>query len=99
METIRGKENAVGVSKMVSITLNGEVLTMTNELLAEISLLKEKNTRLEKERDAAVADLKEYCDCDVCKNNNDECLNNGLCKECSVGKSTRLYWEWRGLQE
>lgn len=55
--------------------------------------------QLVKERDAAVADLKEYCDCDVCKNNNDECLNSGLCKECSVGKSTRHHWEWRGVQK
>lgn len=55
--------------------------------------------QLVKERDTAIADLKIFLDCDVCKNNNDECLNNGLCKECSVGKSTRKHWEWRGIQE
>lgn len=55
--------------------------------------------RLVRERDAAIKDLKQFLDCDVCKNNNDECLNNGLCKECSVGKSTRKHWEWRGVQE
>ena len=75
---------------------------MSEELLAEISLLKEKLAKAEKERDAAIADLREYCYpvCDYCKYNDDEHLNNGYCKACSVqGKTTRFGWEWRGIQE
>ena len=42
---------------------------MSEELLAEISLLKDKLAKAEKERDAAIADLREYCYpvCDYCK--------------------------------
>ena len=53
--------------------------------------------RITAERDKAIEDLKECSYCDYCKNYNDECLNNGLCKECSVGKTSRVYWEWRGI--
>lgn len=55
--------------------------------------------QLEKERDAAIRDMREYLDCGVCKYNTDEYLENGWCRECSVGKSTREHWEWRGVDE
>lgn len=50
--------------------------------------------QLVKERDAAVKDLKEWCDelcyCEVCK-------HNGKCSKefCKFANN----WEWRGVQE
>lgn len=73
--------------------------SLANKRAEDYREMRRQRDKAIKERDAAIADLKEYCDCDVCKNNNDECLNNGLCKKCSVGKSTRHYWEWRGVKE
>ena len=73
-----------------------------SSILVEKTTIKEAINaikRLIKERDAASTDLKEFVDCDMCKNNTDECLNSGFCKECSVGKSTRDSWEWRGIPE
>ena len=66
---------------------------MTNELLAEISLLKEKIARLEKERDAAVEDLKlsTLRGISVCR----LCKNIKLCDDVNFS----CKWEWRGVQD
>lgn len=74
---------------------------MTNELLAEISLLKEKVARLEKERDAAVEDMTLISDehlpiCYICKNGKDYPMN-GKCRECYLGSENNF--EWRGVQD
>lgn len=64
-----------------------------------ISQLRRENIQLRAMLDAAIADLKSSLDCDVCKYNTDEFLNNGYCRKCSVGKTTRKGWEWRGIQD
>lgn len=68
---------------------------------AEIVQLSEKCQRLEKERDAAVADLKtvsEYFgDCVVCKlYQNGKCSSDEYRIMCSKNNSK---WEWRGIDE
>lgn len=62
---------------------------MTEELLAEISILKEKLKTVEAERNAAIKDLRSISSCPTCKafheNLNEQCMN------CSISDSK---WEW-----
>lgn len=66
---------------------------MTNELLAEISLLKEKLAIAEKERDAAIEEIPRSCD--NCKYDN--CVV-GIGSSCVGCDSNYSHWKWRGIQ-
>ena len=56
--------------------------------------------RLQRERDAAIADLKEDASCDYCKHANPECKEYWNIGE--MGLSNLCHgdnWEWRGLHD
>ena len=75
--------------------------------VANIQLLEERLAQVERERDAAVRELKLGEDCDNCKHRN-ECKRDGfgykkctecgecLCSKCEGGESQ---YEWRGVCE
>lgn len=65
---------------------------MTLEWLAELALLKEQNAQLVKERDAAIADAKEFGGCRSCVHHDEfgDCIGALLSNDC---------WEWRGVQD
>lgn len=55
--------------------------------------------QLVKERDAAIADLKEYASCDYCKHSNAECEEYWNIGECGLhGLCSGEKFEWRGVQ-
>lgn len=58
---------------------------------AEIVPLSDKCQRLQRERDAAVADLKEAMPCRACKH----LAHLEHCKKCY----SENHWEWRGIDE
>lgn len=58
---------------------------------AEIAQLSEKCQRLQRERDAAVADLKKAMPCRACKH----LVDLEYCKTCYLEN----HWEWRGIDE
>lgn len=97
-KVIQCKANAESVISAVKITLNGEELPMTIELIAEISLLKEKIARLEKERDEAVRNLRGalHGSCIYCRHNvKGRCKASPTLDEMQYGAC----WEWRGVQD
>lgn len=56
--------------------------------------------QLVRERDAAIADLKEYASCDYCKRSNAECKEYWNIGECGLhGLCGGEKFEWRGVQE
>lgn len=56
--------------------------------------------QLVRERDAAIADLKEYASCDYCKHSNAECKEYWNIGECGLhGLCGGEKFEWRGVQE
>ena len=64
---------------------------MTEELLAEISVLKEKLAKAEKERDAAIEDLEFIRACYHCNHYWKYRNDCSLLEVCN--------WEWRGIQD
>lgn len=56
--------------------------------------------QLAKERDAAIADLKEYASCDYCKHSNSECKEFWEIGECGLhGLCGGERFEWRGVTD
>lgn len=51
--------------------------------------------QLVRERNAALADLKELADCDYCKYGKGNDCEDTLHDYCTVGED----WEWRGVQD
>lgn len=69
--------------------LDYDCCELTSDAADALEELVTKCHRLEEERDAAVDDLKEYCDCDACVGTHD------MCDTC-LFKSN---WKWRGVQD
>ena len=67
---------------------------MTNEeLIAAISVLKEKLAKAEKERDEAVNSLRStFGNCQYCKH------NDFLTHRCKSTPNPGKCWEWRGIE-
>lgn len=62
--------------------------------------LEEKLAKVTKERDAMLADLKEYASCDYCKHSNSECDEYWAIGEMGLsGLCNGEHFEWRGVQE
>lgn len=65
------------------------------ELLTKIKQLEAKCHQLERERDAAVADLAITKECKFCKHFS-HAASEEPCRYCGVRQSN---WEWRGVKE
>lgn len=70
--------------------------TIDPENLPIVRQLREELERVTKEREAAIADLRErsiesYAECMYCKHIGEK----GVCFDCTNG----INWEWRGIQE
>jgi len=66
--------------------------TLENEAADAIIALRARADHAEKERDAAVDDLREYASpCELCKNNTPETAD--MCRCCDGG----LNWQYRGI--
>lgn len=63
------------------------------QLVRERDELVTKCHRLEKERDAAVSNLRKYCDCIFCK-----WFIDGDCTDLKHEKCYGEHWEWGGVQ-
>lgn len=73
----------------------------SKDALAYIQQLETKCHQLERERDAAVADLTQAKDCDTCRYNT-ECKTGKLdCYGCNVEECPcwACQYEWRGVKE
>lgn len=66
---------------------------------AEIKAVADAIEQLVKERDAAVAALKEDGDCDYCKHSLTGCENRLEFTTAVIGTCGGENWEWRGVQE
>lgn len=87
---------------------NGEKRCLINDIIALLNIghdnenlvkvQREKIERLERERDAAVEDVKELCTnpysaCHYCKSSNKEYVSND-CMDCA----NACNWQWRGAK-
>lgn len=75
---------------------------MRKDLLALINQLQEDKKQLERERDAAVEQLRKGGRaCSTCKFSEDIPENDKICEECRLTGTKLLYsnWEWVGPQE
>ena len=78
----------------ISKALCGKENATFEELFEAASQVKSRLDQVERERDAAISDLRHAADCDTCKH---QILNGGWyvsnnCMDCSHGSS----YEWRG---
>lgn len=61
---------------------------------------KDNRDEIAKERDAMLADLKEYASCDYCKHSNSKCDEYWAIGEMGLsGLCNGEHFEWRGVQE
>lgn len=76
--------------------LRGKVLYESPaEIQQRLNEIADALEQLVRERDAAVADLKELADCDYCKYGKGDDCEDTLHDYCTVGED----WEWRGVQD
>lgn len=78
----------------VSKSLVGEKNATLEELLQAVDQLKTNIAQVEREREAAIADLKLYAGCKVCKHGDFK-----FPKECMDCGDETNYWLWRGICE
>lgn len=93
-------------TEVVSYKIDGAFAYAVTAAADAIEQLGKDNAVLTKERDAAVADLKQaskipYGGCHLCTS-----IRTEICKECyrsdlfaEIAKNSTDHWEWRGVQE
>lgn len=79
------------ISQVKKVLCGNEKAT-NEELLQAASQLKSRLAQVERERDAAIADLKLYAGCKVCKHGDFK-----FPKECMDCGDETNYWQWRGV--
>lgn len=84
-------QNAKLVKQVEQLKADKKKIMETAEILSNAV------TRLELERDAAVADLAAIQECSTCKHDPDDSIDciQDVCFECC----TKCNWEWRGVPE
>lgn len=78
--------------RQVSKALCGKENATLSELLQAVSQVKNRLAQVERERDAAIADLKLYAGCKVCKHGDFK-----FPKECMDCGDETNYWQWRAV--
>lgn len=76
----------------VSKALCGKENATLEEILQAASQVKSRLAQAERERDAAIADLKLYAGCKVCKHGDFKFTSE--CMDCSYDNNN---WQWRGV--
>ena len=71
-----------------------EALTAGADAITLVAVLESRLAQAERERDAAVIDLRLYAGCKVCKHGDFEFTHE--CMDCSYDNNN---WEWRGVCE
>ena len=76
----------------VSKALCGKENATLDEILQAANQVKSRLAQAERERDAAIADLKLYAGCKVCKHGDFKFTSE--CMDCSYDNNN---WQWRGV--
>ena len=89
-EKWREKHRIVGVGELRVDCMVDDITRSITDLLARAEAAEARAEKAERERDAAVADLRLVSDCRTCGNVSPWCIDNpDKCKG----------WEWRGRKE
>ena len=80
----------------VSKALCGKENATPDELLQAADQLKYRLAQVERERDAAVADLAERRNCADCKHYYESVFDEP-CSSCVADEETKKSWQWRGV--
>ena len=88
----RNQEQLESTYSQVKKSLCGKENVSWIEVLEAVDQLKSRLAQVERERDAAVADLKLYAGCKVCKHGDFKFTSE--CMDCSYDNNN---WQWRGV--